>query len=346
MRSINRYLISAALLGLVIASPAVAQDTVEYRDLSSGQVQTTKGNILEEGVGGINLRATGGSATLKVAPSQIVQVIYADLPKGLNLDYPTALSAEKEREYEKALRQYEKVLPMIPPDTNSRRQAEFRIAMLKTNLIGDDEESVSLSEATSTLKDFINTYSSSWQFTSASQALARLQLSDGKFDDALSTLKKLNDAPDLQESTKEQVNLMIVDALLRTDNRKAEAKQKIDELLASLPNSSPQRQNLEIYSLVADENVDIDKAIKTLEGVIEKSTEPSIRALAYNTMGDLFMQNGKNRDAMWSYLWVDVVYSQDPQQQMNAVTSLRSIFEQLGDTKRAKLYEEKLKSLR
>jgi hypothetical protein len=45
---------------------------------------------------------------------------------------------------------------------------------------------------------------------------------------------------------------------------------------------------------------------------------------------------------MWSYLWVDVVYSQDKGEHLKAMTKLLKIFEDDKDNEKAQLYKDKI----
>ena len=80
-----------------------------------------------------------------------------------------------------------------------------------------------------------------------------------------------------------------------------------------------------------------------MEGIIAKTSDKELKALAYNTLGDCFRLNGRNRDALWPYLWVDVIYHQDRQEHIKAMEQLAKLFDELGDKTRAKQYRDRLK---
>ena len=75
-------------------------------------------------------------------------------------------------------------------------------------------------------------------------------------------------------------------------------------------------------------------------------------ALAWNLMfpffvvfGMAFAFNGRNQEALWPYLWVDVIYHQDKQEHIKAMEQLARLFEEQGDKTRAKQYRERLKGM-
>jgi hypothetical protein len=68
-----------------------------------------------------------------------------------------------------------------------------------------------------------------------------------------------------------------------------------------------------------------------------------LKALAYNALGDCYRLNNRPREALWPYLWVDVIYHQDRQEHLKAMADLAKLFAEQGDTARAKEYRDKLK---
>jgi hypothetical protein len=87
---------------------------------------------------------------------------------------------------------------------------------------------------------------------------------------------------------------------------------------------------------------DLSASVKKVEDAIGKATDLSLKALGYNVLGDLYLAQKKPREAMWSYLWVDVVYNQDRGEHLKAMTRLIKIFKEANDTEKAQLYTEKL----
>ena len=80
-----------------------------------------------------------------------------------------------------------------------------------------------------------------------------------------------------------------------------------------------------------------------LRCIIAKTTDKDLKALAYNALGDCYRLNSQPKEALWPYLWVDVIYHQDRQEHAKAMAALAKLFEELGDAPRAKEYKDKLK---
>jgi len=55
---------------------------------------------------------------------------------------------------------------------------------------------------------------------------------------------------------------------------------------------------------------------------------------------------GQVKDAMWSYLWVDVVYNQDKSEHLKAMDRLKTVFTKMNDQDHVEKYTEKLNRLR
>jgi hypothetical protein len=92
----------------------------------------------------------------------------------------------------------------------------------------------------------------------------------------------------------------------------------------------------------AKSGADLAASVKKIEDVIAKTTDPALKALGYNLLGDVYTAHSKPREAMWSYLWVDVVYNQDRAEHLKAMTRLMDIFEKANDTDKVQLYKEKV----
>ena len=80
-----------------------------------------------------------------------------------------------------------------------------------------------------------------------------------------------------------------------------------------------------------------------LEAIISKTTDKKLLGLAYNALGDCYRLNNRNKDALWPYLWVDVIYHQDRQEHQKAMEQLARLFDEQGDKTRARQYRERLK---
>jgi hypothetical protein len=63
-------------------------------------------------------------------------------------------------------------------------------------------------------------------------------------------------------------------------------------------------------------------------------------------VGELHLAGGKPREAMWAFLWVETVYSQDRDDVLKALCRLVEVFKAQADDDRARVYREKIRRLR
>src|SRR2546422_1023158 len=78
----------------------------------------------------------------------------------------------------------------------------------------------------------------------------------------------------------------------------------------------------------------LDEAVRQLEALIAKTADAELKGLAYNALGDIYRANSRPKDALWDYLWVDVIYHQDKREHARAMEQLAKLFDELGDKAR------------
>ena len=139
-----------------------------------------------------------------------------------------------------------------------------------------------------------------------------------------------------------QESSLLVGKLLLRGGRYADAEKRLTNLAASLPRDDPQALFVRAYlaeSRLGQNN--LGDVPKELTAVIRASADGRLRGVAYNLLGDYHRRRGEAEEALWQYLWVDVVYNQDPQQVSNAVDRLADLFKELKDDARAEQYRRK-----
>ena len=90
----------------------------------------------------------------------------------------------------------------------------------------------------------------------------------------------------------------------------------------------------------------VKDAAAKIEAVIVKVKDFQARGAGYSALGEVFIRHGLLREAMWAYLWVDVVYNGDRDEQVKAANRLVRIFTELSDKDRAESYRERLPRIR
>jgi tetratricopeptide (TPR) repeat protein len=335
-----------------IPTPAAAQDKVTYHDRAAKKDLEAGGAILSESPAKIVLRSTTGAATKELAAADVLDVVY-DVPPGIRLDYRGAIGDErkieiaKEEERKKAIEDaigsYQKLVRGMTGDRGklAARHLSYKIARLKVRQAEDDPAAAG--EAISALTKFRKEHPDGWQLVHACRLLARLQTDQGDHAGAQKTWEELAATPGVAKETKQEADLGAARALARGKHF-AEAEKRLQDVLKGVSPDDPQATRARIYlAECLGVSNKLDEAVRQLEDLIAKTPDPLLKAVAYNTLGDCYRYHNRSKDALWPYLWVDVVYHQDRREHQRAVGQLSKLFDELGDKARAKQYQDKLR---
>jgi hypothetical protein len=332
----------AALIGVVAGQGLVrGQDKVEKRDKKAGKV-TVAGKILEENAGGVKVRLQAVGGEQVIPSSDILGVTYGDLPSQAAIELNKVGAAEAARDFATLLKGYEaaQALPQVKAAAApTRRYIDFRVASLRALAADGDEAAKAAAKG---LADFVAAHPDSWEYPHAARQLGRLQADAGEYPGATKTFEALEKAPAVPAEFKAEATAALIDIAFQSENY--EAGQTRVDAVAKDPNAPPAlKARVDLYQLgLKGAKGDLAATVKQVEEAIGKATDPSLKALGYNVLGDVYLAKGQKRDAMWSYLWVDVVYNQDRGEHLKAMTRLIKIFDQDNDKEKAQLYRDKL----
>jgi tetratricopeptide (TPR) repeat protein len=346
---IKRHLPAVLLAGLAAflwTTPARAQDTVYTRD---NREKGIKGKVESENTRGV--KTSGAKAP--IAAEDIVDITYEVNPLEIRLNFyrpavdadQQAVKATKESvrksAAEEALKKYEKVLAGLKAgQPMAKRNIEFRIAYLWALQAQDDaKDKAARDTAVAKLKDFKTKYPTGWQLGRALKTLAELEVEQEDYAGAEQTYRELAEA-NVEDSLKEDAELLAATVAVRA-KKYAAAQKNLEELIGRLPKDSRQRQRAQIAlaeALAANEKLPgrFAKAKAVLKKVIAETTEPDLKAMAYNTLGYCSFASDQFQDARWDFLWVDVVYNQDKAEHAKALYYLWQVFDRLNEPDRAR----------
>lgn len=327
--------------------PARADDKVVYVDRAQKKEVTTNGTVSKESPAGITL------ASRDIPAADIVDIVY-DSMKAAKLDYGSGftkeragLSAAKEADRKKgfadALASYKDALKNVAATAKpARRLIEYRIAALNARVA--EEDGTGLDAAIKELTEFKSKNADGWQIVSAYRTLARLQMKHKDPQAAMKTYEELSKVAGVSKDVQQDCDLQVADVLLRDKATYAEAEAKLTALVGSLSADDPQQAKAKVYltrCVAAKGKAELQKAVQELQALIDGSRDPELKAVAYNTLGDCYMMNSQPRDALWAYLFVDLIYNQNHEQHVKALTQLAAVFKETKDLAKAKEYEER-----
>lgn len=330
MRSRLLWVAFASLLSL---SVALADDLIYIK----GTAKPVKTTIKKESAQGI--QASGKD----VAADDVIDVEYELNPLSVRAGlYRKARDAEKdslEKEAGRkgniasAIQQYEETLTKMAPGQEAvRRNIEFRIASLKARQAL--ELGGSADAAIQKLSAFKDKHINGWQTPQALRMLASLYLSQKKFTEAEKTYQELKAAP-VADEVKNEADFLAAQVNIQAGNH-AQALQSLRSLAARLPKDDRfgMRARVAEAECLSAANK-IDEANKLLHQLLKESSDKTMKAMAYNTLGKNLFQQGQFKEARWEFLWVDVVYNQDKQEHAKALYYLSQVFDKLGERDRA-----------
>ena len=341
----RRYIgfVSLAVLICIVSAQTVilGQDKVERRDKKAGS-EVVAGKILDENVAGIRVKAAGFGKEQMIPSNEVLKVTYADLPAKASLDLGKLAAEETARNYPALLKGYEAVqaLPELKTaPVTVRRYIDFRVATFRAFTADGDAE---VKTAAKGLADFIAAHPESWEFPHAARQLGRLQADTGDYAGATKTYEALEKANGVPDEFKNEATAALIDIAFQSEQYEV-GKRRIEAVAKSTAAPPGLKARTDMYQLgLEGASGDLTATVKKIEEAIGKTNDPTLKALGYNVLGDVYQAKAKPRDAMWSYLWVDVVYNQDRGEHLKAMTRLIKIFEKANDTEKAQLYKEKL----
>ncbi len=380
-----RRFCSPAIAVLLSAFPAFGQtiqDRVNYRDRAQdGKVVTVEG-IIKESVSGVVVSTPAPENKLKatISAADLVRIDYGTVPGVERTGQLSAITLEASVDPTKPLAEYKKLMafPGATANPKAKRYLEFRevvwSAKVADTKVGKDFENEGKVIA-ARLVGFSKANVGSWEAWTTARLAARFlcELEDvAGAADAISILgRNAGLTPELRHEAK-----LIEAGYLFRANKRLDAEAIVKELAAdkAFPAAGPLRERWAIFEEVikaplppaepkAGEappgQADVDarlakvrEAAAKIEGLIAKAKDPAARAAGYGALGEVYVRHAMWREAMWAYLWVDVVYNQDRDEQVKAVNRLVQIFTVLkekageGEKDRADTYRERLPRIR
>lgn len=331
-------LLATGLLLTTLGGSLQAQDEVTYQDPATRKQVRAIGAIQRETPVQIVLRITG-SPPREVPATAVIDVLY-ELPAQLRAEY-TRLRGEVSAE--ELIKGYTKLIADLTDEKYRYARRHLQFLLARAWVRRADEEPAQHDAAIAALAAFQKEHADSWQIHNCLRLLAHLQLEKKDFSAAQQTYAAWLALPGLPSEARQECELLVARAWARA-GKLDEARRRLLELARLAPADDPQAFRAKVYLAECSSMAKhLDEAVKELEALIGQTTDPELKGLAYCVLGDCYLAHGKIRDALWPYLWVDVVYYQDRRQQARAVEQLAKIFADLGDATRARQYSDKLR---
>jgi tetratricopeptide (TPR) repeat protein len=349
----KRLLTAVTLLGVLNLGrpmPAMAQDKITYYDhANKGKEATIRGVIQSESPAKIAIRPERGGSAKDIVVSDVIDVEYK-VPQLVSPDYRKAIKHEtdafkegrdrlRKREFAEALAAYQELLPKLTEE-RTKRHVQFKIARLQALVGGDDAKA--LEKALEGLKTFKKDNPKSWQISLCYDLLAQLQTQNKDWDGAQKTYEELEGLAGLSPELRLQTQQKIAQILIRGE-KYDQATRRLDALVRTVPSESPQAVKLQVALAECEAAAGKpDQGVQRVEAILAKTPDPEVKTLAYNALGFCHRKANRPKDAIWAYLWVDVIYHQDRNEHAKALFYLTKLFKEVKDDKRAREFRDKL----
>ncbi len=359
MRSRPLLLFALAALAMVLTPVALqAQDRldrIEYLDRSAKPPKpvTRSGAISSETPVKVIILTPPNNRPLEIAPGDIIDVIYDGEPE----DSARARGAERDKAREKHLERALSIYQDIgrKPIANKLIQAHVRFKIAKlTAQLAETATPADRLRAIDLLRAFKRDYPDGRQTIECLDLLSRMLLQEGQSAqevvDAFRQLKaKYKDNKELAarcDVFESQLLVQEAQGLFRKDRTRAQQKyQQAQQALEAMIKTADPATALDIQVNLAECKAalgKLDEALKDLQAILDAADDDRTRATAHLGRADCYRLNDRFKEAMWDYLWVDVLYNQDREQWAKAVYHLIEVFDKLNDGDRARLCRELL----
>ncbi len=268
-----------------------------------------------------------GATTTKVPTDQIVSIRYDGQPPDMAL----AETSENQGALAKSIDLYKKAAGEASGKPFIEQLAAFKAASLTAELAMTEPSK--MNDAISLLNDFVKNHPESRHIASATESLARLQLSKSDYagvESSLTTLSKLPGGADRAAVYRARI--------LAKKGDHAGAIAELDRLIKAGPDGSVRQREAKLAraeSLVAlkkyaDAETEVRSVIKALP-----PEDYTAMASAYNTLGDSLRAAGRPKDALVAYLHTDLLYAKDKEQHPRALAQIVPLWRELKRDDRA-----------
>ncbi len=349
--------LTLAITPAALGRQTTALDKVVYHDRAADGKLVMLDAEVKESAAGVQF-LTGPKAKTVISPADVVRIDYGDVKGIAKADQFAAIALEDGRDPAKAHTTYADLLKKAGPAApeKTRRYLAFREAIWAGRAADaktGDEFKAEAPKAADGLAAFARANKKSWEVWPTARAAARLYLELGQFDKAAAVLGELADVAELPRDLRYEARLAEAATTLRAGKGLA-AEGMLDQLEKDrgFPAAGPLRDKLAVLRAAAKLSPPAGgappgaKPFAKLEEAIAQAKDPAARGLGYTLLGDADLAGGLTRDAMWAYLWADVVYNQDKDDQVYAVSRLVAVFDKLGDKDRAEQFRERLPRVR
>lgn len=353
-RWVARLTLLVALTFVSVHAPVRGQGAgkekikVTYVDRKDGKIYSQREyDLVKESAAGLEVQIL--KETKFIPSADILRVDYT-IP-GITFDQIAAGMKEESDDPAKAAKRYADLQKMPGLSPKGKRYLEYREAVSLSKVAEAKTGEEFKTEAEKAIKLLSNfAKNDSWEAWAATRQAARYQMELGQFEKAAENLSSLS-------ANKALTKDLILEAKIASEAAKLRGGSEPTVILGAAKDleaqaSGPVKQRATVLRMAAEipkgkeGTAKPAQAIKLEQALQTTITDPYARSLGYGLLGHIYRDYGLTRDAMWAFLWVDVVNNQDKDEEMLAVKNLVEVFAAVGEPDRSMQYKDKLPKVR
>ncbi len=332
-RSFCAAMLTLLALG-VCAQSTVAQGLDKIRDRNG----ITTGRITKMSALAVTLTKSG--VDTKKPVEEILIITFAGEPSEL----APARRAAKAGRFENALEKLTKIDRSEVDRAEIKQEIDFLTTYCNVQraLAGHG----TLDQAQQQVSSFLSKNSKSYRVPEAIELLGDVLLASQDFSGARTQYAKLGKAPAPYFKARSAI---LTGRALQAEGKHQDAANAFDSALqAAAGNTVAQTQILEatLHRAVSQSALgDVERSTDTVKKIIAKADvkDAKLLAQAYNALGDCYLQADEKKAARQAFLHVDLLFSSAATEHAKALYELSQLWENLGQSARARDAQERLK---
>jgi tetratricopeptide (TPR) repeat protein len=275
----------------------------------------------------------------KIPVNEIKAIVFDGEPAELS----QARTSVANGAFAKALQQLEKIdLSQVRRDL-IKQDIEYYQALAAARLAEGGEGEVI--DAGRKLNSFVRSYPTSHHFLDASEMMGDLLMVSGRYEPAQRQYAELAKAPWSDYKMRAAVAL---GRSLQAQGKQPEAIAHFDSVLA-MADEGPDAANQKLAATLGRaislaESGKTDESVGAIEKVIldTDTQEKQLQARAHNALGKCYEKAGRSKDALFAYLYVDIIYNTVPDAHAESLFHLVPLWRTIGQDDRSRETREVL----
>ena len=336
-RPLNRIVIRAALLAVAALSLPVAANAQSTIDRVRRQNGVDSGKVVSTTPLGVTISKGGVESTI---PAEEIEVVtFAGEPSELN-SARNALNAGKVQEALDILTKID-VAGIERDEVLADVEFYRALAAAKLALAGKGDPSAAAGD----VRTFMAKRNKSYHVPQAIETLGDLLMAAGEASNARAEYAKLAKAKSPYFELK---SALLVGRTYQAEGEDAQAQAEFEKVASSQDDGAliaPLKLSATLDRSVSQAAAGQAKEATAAIGEIIASAKPEDAALlarAYNALGDCYLKSNDPRAALFAFLHVDLLYSQDAEAHAKALHELTKLWKTVGRDARAQEAQQKL----